>query len=80
MPIISRDELKMTNSDKESFATFEHMEVRLQTGVELVYICILYRLQTTFVSTFLDNLTSFLDCHTTTAGHLLLVGKFNLID
>ena len=54
--IIGRDELKMNEFGSESFATFEHMEVRLHTGVELVHICVLYRPPSTSVSTFLDEL------------------------
>ena len=79
MAIIHRDFLKLTRQpDEQSFPTFEHIEVRFQTGGEDMRVCVLYRPPSVSVVEFLKDFSLYLDGQATSSGHLLVVGDFNI--
>ena len=77
--MLFRDNLKLRSQvDETSYKTFEHLELRLQTGGEDILVSVFYRPPDSSLTDFYEEFTTFVDSCATRSGRLLLVGDFNI--
>ena len=75
--IICRSELDISEQPRDKFNTFEHIEVLLKSHTRCIRLVVLYRPPSGSPQEFLNELLQYVDGHSTTTGHLLLVGDLN---
>ena len=77
MAVIYRNVIDMEQQQMDTYDTFEHLELLLNTNNNCVRVCVIYRPPDTSQTSFLVEFETFLDSTTTKSGELLVVGDFN---
>ena len=82
LALISRKTFKTKITKSQVFNTFEHVELSVTSGSDVLKLLLIYRppasQKTGYFSEFLDEFASLLEITSLCASHLVLVGDFNL--
>ena len=76
--ILFKSELNLGRMSISTFQSFELMEAKLTTGNRTFIFLVVYRPPSGQETTFLKEFAALIDSYITMAGHLILVGDFNM--